>query len=638
MSLKITGSRELITPPKGDKGDKGEDGNSFTPKGQAYGHFDSSDDFNDALDQGQLNYNESFLVDDDEGGTAKVYTIAIRRIGVVDAEDGDAYTIVGTKHLWAATGHKWVDFGEIQGPPGEDGKPGDNGHDAELYKLQLTEGWARWEKYDSGWRLKCCIKGNAWFIRGGTQMSATSGTGYEEQRIRIRYNNNKQLHFEPIAGDGSWTDDVAGKYLEDDEYGSSSVGQPECIIVELIGKDISDHTQVLDALTIAITWDGEPGGKGGNGDPGPMGIPAGAYNSSARYERTSEIVPIVEHNGEYWYPRNIGVLTNSEPSANNNNWKKAENFEVMFVKILFAAFAKLGNFIVYNSYFFSQYGTLVYNNNGIINRTSIGSNNHNTAVGGKLPYAYFDGSTTNPTSGNYKFIPTLVLNALTGDGWFGGNKIHFNEDGSGWLANRNIEWDANGAISLGGGTSIFETDGSGSLAKGNIYWDEDGVGGLAGGTITWDKNGNIVAHGGNFENVTIKGLIKTPFQIITTNAVNFNVKNGYYAVETSSNVSQIGFNMDLEYEGNEMMILNTGTYNLGIWNLFWGTNAFALQKTEVRYVYLKPGAHLQIKAVRRRMLISSTSDDDCIWLVLNPSDFDITPQNGFYKITSKTFV
>ena len=430
MGLKVTGTRQLFTAPKGEKGDKGEDGHSFTPKGQAYGHFDSSDDFYDAMDQGQLNYAESFLVDDDEGGTAKVYTIAIRRIGVVDAEDDDAYTIVGTKHLWAATGHKWVDFGEIQGPPGEKGQDGDDGHDAELYKLQLTEGWARWEKYGSGWRLKCCIKGNAWFIRGGTQMSATSGTSYEEQRIRIRYNNNKQLHYEPIAGDGSWTDDVAGKYLEDDEYGSSSVGQPECIIVELTGKDISDHTQVLDALTIAIAWDGEPGGKGGDGDPGPMGIPAGAYNSSARYERTSEIVPIVEHNGEYWYPRNIGVLTNSEPSANNNNWKKAENFEVMFVKILFAAFAKLGEAIFHGNFMFSQ--------NGKVN----GADSNN--------YQLFSPSDPDNEGNASRFAPNLYLNFLTGAARLAAGKAKFFADGRGSLAGGNLTWDALGNVTVTG--------------------------------------------------------------------------------------------------------------------------------------------------------------------------------------------
>lgn len=419
MGLKVTGTRQLFTAPKGEKGDKGEDGNSFTPKGQAMGHFNSSDEFYE--DTSEKTYGSIYLVDDEEGGTAKVYSIAIRRIGISDANECDAYTIVNTKHLWAASGHKWVDFGEIQGPKGDDGN---DGHDAELYKLQLTEGWARWEKYGSGWRLKCCIRGNAWFIRGGAQMSATSGTGYEEQRIRIRYNNNKQLHFEPIAGDGSWTDDVDGKYLEDDEYGSNNVGQPESIIVELIGKDISDHTQVLDALTIAIAWDGEPGGKGIDGNPGPMGIPAGAYNSSARYERTSEIVPIVEHNGEYWYPRNKGVLTNSEPSANNSNWKKAENFEVMFVKILFAAFAKLGEAIFHGNFMFSQ--------NGKVN----GADSNN--------YQLFSPSDPDNEGNASRFAPNLYLNFLTGAARLAAGKAMFNADGSGSLAGGRIEWDAVG--------------------------------------------------------------------------------------------------------------------------------------------------------------------------------------------------
>ena len=422
MGLKVTGTRQLFTAPKGEKGDKGEDGNSFTPKGQAKGHFNSSDEFYE--DSSEKPYGSKYLVDDEEGGTAKVYTIAIRRIGIADANEGDAYTIVTTKHLWAATGHEWVDFGEIQGPKGDDGD------DAELYKLQLTEGWARWEKYGSGWRLKCCIKGNAWFIRGGTQMSATSGTGYEEQRIRIRYNNNKQLHFEPIAGDGSWTDDVEGKYLENDEYDSSSVGQPECIIVELIGKDISDHTQVLDALTITIAWDGEPGGKGGDGDPGPMGIPAGAYNSSARYERTSEIVPIVEHKGEYWFPRNKGVLTNSEPSANNNDWKKAENFEVMFVKILFAAFAKLGEAIFHGRYMFSQ--------NGKVNGEA--SNN----------YKLFSPEDPDNEENASRFAPNLYLDFLAGAARMAAGKVKFNADGSGFLAGGKINWNTQTIVNIEG--------------------------------------------------------------------------------------------------------------------------------------------------------------------------------------------
>ena len=90
MGLKVRGTRQLFTAPKGEKGDKGEDGNSFTPKGQAKGHFNSSDEFYE--DSSEKTYGSIYLVDDEEGGTAKVYSIAIRRIGISDANECDAYT------------------------------------------------------------------------------------------------------------------------------------------------------------------------------------------------------------------------------------------------------------------------------------------------------------------------------------------------------------------------------------------------------------------------------------------------------------------------------------------------------------------------------------------------------------------
>lgn len=46
-----------------------------------------------------------------------------------------------------------------------------------------------------------------------------------------------------------------------------------------------------------------------------------------------------------------------------------------------------------------------------------------------------------------------------------------------------------------------------------IYFSgADGSGQLAKGNITWDKYGNLKAHSGTFENVIIKGAIRTPFQ------------------------------------------------------------------------------------------------------------------------------
>lgn len=440
MSLKVTGTRQLFTAPKGEKGDKGEDGNSFTPKGQAYGHFNSYQDWETAISNGQIQTAVPYLVDNAGYEHALVCYKYGHGNGSRTSEDGDAWTIISTKHLWAAVGDSWVDFGEIQGPPGEDGQDGNDGNDAELYQLLMTEAWARWE-YDSSnnqWVLKCCIKGEAWFIKGGNRVSATSGLNYENQRIRIKYNNGKEIHYANIAGDGTWVDGYEGTYMQDDVYGESRVGQPKSIIVDLIGKDISDSTTVLDSKTIAIVWDGTPGGKGNDGNPGPMGIPAGTYSSIARYERTSSIVPIVENNGKYWYPKNVGVISGVEPSSDANSpWGLVPEFEVFFIKILFAAFAKVGEAIFHGNFMFSQ--------NGKVNGAA--SNN----------YQLFTPSDPDNEANASRFAPNLYLNFLTGAARLAAGKAKFFADGSGFLAGGNIEWDISGIMNYSGVTKRKKT-------------------------------------------------------------------------------------------------------------------------------------------------------------------------------------
>ena len=43
MGLKVTGTRQLFTAPKGEKGDKGDDGRSVTLKGRIYAHSRNTD-------------------------------------------------------------------------------------------------------------------------------------------------------------------------------------------------------------------------------------------------------------------------------------------------------------------------------------------------------------------------------------------------------------------------------------------------------------------------------------------------------------------------------------------------------------------------------------------------------------------
>ena len=322
--------------------------------------------------------------------------------------------------------------------------------------------------------------------------------------------------------------------------------------------------------------------NGGKGDKGRMFYLAGTYDSTKLYQRTDDVCPIVYYeNGstkEYWYLDAATAQGVAPSDVAGNPWKKAENFGITITEALFANFGKLGAWVYHNKYQISQYGV-------------DGTNNY-----------------TNFTDENGNWKPVTLLNALSGLAWFGGGKIRFNPDGSGQLAGGNISWTP-------AGVSTF-----------------NGVVNAQGGTFN-----NITAQGGTFADISVTGMIRTPFQNINTNALNFDNKNGYYAI--TGNVTQIGFQQELEYEGMEMTILNMTNSNslLTIVRVYVDyeedlDNSFFYKGTKVRYVRLSKGHHITIKAIRRKMIFPNSAYDNCIWVIMNDSEFDLgTFGSGTYN-------
>lgn len=203
-----------------------------------------------------------------------------------------------------------------------------------------------------------------------------------------------------------------------------------------------------------------------NGKRGPFYFPAGVFNPNTEYTRNDNSAPYVSvvddtvtPNVTYYYmliaDTNLveGVyIAPGAPDASDIWELMTSNFKYLITEAIFSAFAKLGGFIVQGNNFISQYGALLYNNSGTVTKTAIDSTNYDTLVDGRLPYTYFDGTVTDPSSGNYKFVPSLMLDALTGKGSFGGDSVRFNADGSGWLAKGNINWDPDGGLSFKGST------------------------------------------------------------------------------------------------------------------------------------------------------------------------------------------
>ena len=132
------------------------------------------------------------------------------------------------------------------------------------------------------------------------------------------------------------------------------------------------------------------GKSGSNGARGRMYHIMGEYNPDTPYTLTDDLCPIVYYNGSYYY---LKQDAQGKVPTNTTYWGSASSFEMVFAKALFAAFAELGGFIVWNNWFISRKGTV----NGVADQTI----NNN-----------FNGSMIN--QGN-NFIPYLALDAGTGD-------------------------------------------------------------------------------------------------------------------------------------------------------------------------------------------------------------------------------
>lgn len=132
------------------------------------------------------------------------------------------------------------------------------------------------------------------------------------------------------------------------------------------------------------------GKSGTNGARGRMYHIMGEYSSSTQYTLTDDLCPVVYYNGSYYY---LKQNAQGKVPTNATYWGAASDFEMVFTKALFAAFAQLGGFIVWNNWFISQKGTVggvadqTVNNNFTGTMTDSGSN--------FIPYLAFDAATGN---------------------------------------------------------------------------------------------------------------------------------------------------------------------------------------------------------------------------------------------------
>lgn len=180
-----------------------------------------------------------------------------------------------------------------------------------------------------------------------------------------------------------------------------------------------------------------------------MLLPAGRWDATKTYERTPTTTPLVlyarEDGGDDCYyfldaDRAQGSSGQNKPAMSGSYWQLANEYDVVLTKMLFAQFAQLGGYIVYDKYFFSRFGTLVAADGSetVIDNETAALTDVTGQKGGSsftaIPYGWFDPSDPMPSgthspSTSYKFRPMKCINAMSGEEWASGGNVHFSDNG-----------------------------------------------------------------------------------------------------------------------------------------------------------------------------------------------------------------
>ena len=232
-----------------------------------------------------------------------------------------------------------------------------------------------------------------------------------------------------------------------------------------------------------VAVEGEPGANGTGGDA-PIIYPAGVWDGEKEYIAESDKVPYVLYTvDEKYYMLNSKYLIIGE--GEGSVWKGAwyapgktyedepiwlpiDSFEAIYADIGLFNQALVGKWVFHGNYMFSQEGILgyyvargskykLYVPSGIGSGT-ISEQNCSYEVALNPTLCQYSGGEFNTTIRSFNlwekiengiWIPNVLFNAVTGEGWFARKKIQFNVDGSGSLGN-GIVWNNNGDITVDG--------------------------------------------------------------------------------------------------------------------------------------------------------------------------------------------
>lgn len=302
-----------------------------------------------------------------------------------------------------------------------------NGENASYYQIGVNYSWIVKDHNGEVMSPLDTIKPIVWLINGSTKKSVTftelTTAGY---KIHVKIDDTL---YENSFTANDFTNGIS----------LDTVTINTQLVFYLYENTVTDPTtdNWYDYVEVDVVTNGNPGTSG------PVIYPAGEYNSTKTYTGTSKKAPYVFDSASEKYYIAYGTCTNLVPIADDNlisdpdwsnitknGWVQMESYNAIYSDIGVFGQALVGKWIFYGDYMFSQMGTL--------NGTS--SNEYEE---------FYANNWLSSTDTNYvgdttdKFIPNVVMNARTGDAWFGNKKIYLGSDGSGYLGSA-YRWDANG--------------------------------------------------------------------------------------------------------------------------------------------------------------------------------------------------
>lgn len=245
--------------------------------------------------------------------------------------------------------------------PGGKGDPGNNGKS--VYGLSLSPN---------------CVKLKKDFANVVSATPSTFTLSLQYNGANISLPSGYYLYYR-ADGSGSWNSTSLGSKNTSSLFSSGSRSTLEFVMSTASSNQGVEDSNIVARASVSSIW-----------EINRMLIPAGEYEDK-EYTRTGTITPLVHKkvsgiSTEYWY---LDADTNrywdstsssykvAAPADNSEYWKQATYFDVILTKMLFAEFARLSSFIVYDKYFFSQYGTLVGPSSEIVVNASKVNTNYN---------------------------------------------------------------------------------------------------------------------------------------------------------------------------------------------------------------------------------------------------------------------